>query len=114
MATATVTLSPGYNLTGTTSGRNSAPITYSLNGIQLGRAATTGGFEYTGSRNSDGQTYTLVVAGRTISSNLTSGQLETITAALRPATTQIQQTISGEVRVAAPAPTPAPAPVPSP
>lgn len=112
MATSSVTLSPGYNLTGTTSGRNSAPITYSLNGVQLGQAASTGGFEYTGSRNSDGETYTLVVAGRTVASNLTSGQLETITAALRPATGQIERNILSEVRVAAPA-SPAPTPAPT-
>lgn len=111
MSTATVSLSPGYNLTGTTSGRTSAPITYSLNGISLGAAASTGGFEYTGFRNSDGETYTLIVAGKKISSSLTSGQLETITAALRPATAQIQQSITGQAVTAVPA-APAPTPIP--
>lgn len=95
MATSSQTIIPGFVLTGSTPGNSTAPVTFTLNGISLGRQADTGGFEYTAFRNTDG-TYTVEVAGRVISRNVPAGEFESLLAGLRPAAIAIERDINGQ------------------
>jgi hypothetical protein len=117
MATATAPLASGFTLTGTTFGRDTAPIFYTITGPSFGLAI---GEQY--SLAALRQVYQVTAADGKIEvyiDNLllkrfdTSGEAASVTASISQAVVAIDRSIQQQATNAAPAPPPAPTPPPA-